>query len=327
MRSAIRLLVIFLILHCPMSVVTTARAAQSVTLQLKWEHSFQFAGYYAAKHLGYYDEVGLAVTINPATPATDVVGEVLYGRANFGAGSSSLMLDRHAGKPVVVLAVIFQHSPYVLIAARKTAGQSVHDLLGKRIMMEPLSQELQAYLEREGIGMDQIQVIPHTFDLQDLIDDKVDALAAYITVEPYVLDKAGFQYEIYSPRSVGVDFYGDNLFTSESELRNAPERVKAFRQASLRGWEYAMAHPQEIAELIFKNYAPNTSLQYQEYEAARMAPLVLADVVPVGYMNDGRWNHIKDIYAELGMLPRDFPLEGFLLKPEQQADRSFLYLS
>ncbi len=64
---------------------------------------------------------------------------------------------------------------------------------------------------------------------------------------------------VFSPRSVGIDFYGDNLFTSAAELRKNPARVKAFREASLKGWAYAMEHPEEIAELICKNTRPSTA--------------------------------------------------------------------
>src|SRR5260221_3899323 len=128
-----------------------AGSLEPVSIQLKWTPNFQFAGYYAAQALGYYAEAGLDVTIKPAQAGVDVVDEVLSGRANFGTGTSSLVLERKAGKPVVALAVIFQHSPQVLIAISHGAQQSISDLLGKRIMIEPGSEELLAYLKRQGI--------------------------------------------------------------------------------------------------------------------------------------------------------------------------------
>ena len=75
-------------------------------------------------------------------------------------------------------------------------------------------------------------------------------MSAYVTHETYYFDRAGLSYQTYTPRLGGIDFYGDNLFTSELELKRYPERVRAFRKASLRGWQYAMAHPEEIADLI-----------------------------------------------------------------------------
>lgn len=295
-------------------------AATPVTLQLKWTHNFQFAGYYAALEKGYYRDAGLEVRIEEARPGLDVVGQVVSGRADFGVGNSALLLDRHAGRPVVVLATIFQHSPAVYIARRQSAAQSVHDLAGQRVMVEPAMAELTAYLRREGIADDRLTVVEHSFNTRDLIDGKVDAMSAYLSHEPYFLDQAGVDYQIFTPRSVGIDFYGDNLFTSESLLKARPDLARAFRRASLRGWEYAMAHPGEIATLIHERYAPAVSRDFQLFAARQMQSLIRADMVEIGYMNKGRWQHIAETYEGIGMLPANFDFAGFLYAPDGSAD-------
>ena len=107
-----------------------ASALEQVALQLKWKHQFQFAGYYAAQEKGYYRDAGLEVSVIEAGPETDPVREVLDGRAQFGVSNSALLLARAQGKPVVALAVIFQHSPFILAARRDGGIRSVHDLAG-----------------------------------------------------------------------------------------------------------------------------------------------------------------------------------------------------
>ena len=161
-----------------------AHALDAVTLQLKWSHAFQFAGYYAAKEKGYYREAGLDVAIQEASPGDDPLKIVLGGKAQYGVGNSSLLLARNSGQPVVVLAAIFQHSPVVLITRRQGPVQAIHDLAGKRLMIEPQSDELLAYLKQEGIPLASIVQIEHSFKPQDLIDGKVDAISAYVTNEP-----------------------------------------------------------------------------------------------------------------------------------------------
>ena len=101
-----------------------AHALEKVTLQLKHAHQFQFAGYYAAKEQGYYREAGLDVSIREGGDGNQPERDVIAGRAQYGVGSSSLLLARAAGKPVVVLGVIFQHSPYVLLMARSSGMTS-----------------------------------------------------------------------------------------------------------------------------------------------------------------------------------------------------------
>lgn len=297
----------------------TAWARENVVLQLKWHHAFQFAGYYAALERGYYREAGLDVDIRSGAPGIDVVERVLSGEADFGVGTSSLLLARAAGKPVVALAVIFQHSPLAIAVPVRGALQSVHDLVGKRVMIEPQSDELFAYLLRESIATDMINLVPHSFDIDDLIQGRVDAASVYVTNEPYFLDKAGLSYQILTPRSAGIDFYGDNLFVGEALLRQDPERVAAFRAASLRGWAYALKHPDEVIRLIRSRYAPEAELRFLEVEAARMLPLIRADLIEIGYMHRGRWTHIAETYASLGLLPADFPLGDFLYQPAPDA--------
>lgn len=307
----------------------SAYALETVTLQLKWTHAFQFAGYYAAQEKGFYREAGLNVRFLEAGPGIDPVESVLTGKAEFGVGTSNLLLARKAGKPVVVLAVVFQHSPLVLMArsTRPGATLDIRDLAGKRIMIEPQSDELIAYLKQEGVNPQKLIQIPHSFQPNDLIEGRVDAMSAYVSNEPYFLDKARFTYQTFTPRTAGIDFYGDNLFTTEKQLQTKPERVRAFREASLRGWQYAMEHPEEIATLLAERYPQRHSRDFYLYEAKHMAALLRTDLIEVGYMNRGRWRHIADTYADLGLLPRGYSLDGFLYEPNKSVDLTKLTIA
>lgn len=316
-----------LMLLAAMLVALPSHALDSVTLQLKWTHAFQFAGYYAAKEQGYYREAGLDVSIVEALPGVDPVKNVLDGKAEFGVGTSALLLQRKVGQPIVVLAVIFQHSPYVLIARQHRATQAVHDLIGKRVMLEPQADELLAYLKKEGIPLSRITQVEHSYDPQDLIDGRIEAIAGYVTNQPYYFDRARIPYQIYTPRSAGIDFYGDNLFTTKQELKMHSERVRAFREASLRGWKYAVEHPEEMADLIVAKYSQRHTRDYFLFEAKQTIALIHPELIEVGYMNASRWRHIADTYADIGMLSRDFALDGFLYDPNPQRDLTWFYRS
>jgi diguanylate cyclase (GGDEF)-like protein/PAS domain S-box-containing protein len=295
-------------------------ALDQVTLQLKHAHQFQFAGYYAALEFGYYKEAGLDVRILEGQDGNAPERDVLAGRAQYGTGASNLLLARLAGRPVVVLAVIFQHSPYAL-AMRQTGGDpDLRRLIGKRAMIGSLTDELSsadellAYLAKEGVPPASFTRVAHSFDPQDLISGKVEAMSIYTTNEPDTFDRLGFPYDIYSPRAVGIDFYGDNLFTSEQEIANHPARVRAFRAASLRGWQWAMSHQEEAADLILNKYSRRADRQHLLYEARQMVPLVQPVLVEIGYMNPDRWQHIADVYSSLGMLPKNASFDGFMYR-------------
>lgn len=290
-------------------VALPAWGLEKITLQLNWKHQFQFAGYYAAIEHGYYRQAGFEVQVVEAAEGEDPIGQVLRGQAQFGVGASELALHRGRGEPVVALAVILQHSPLVLLASRKQF-ETIHDLAGKRIMLMPHETELYAYFKREGIQT--YQAIPHTFNPGDLISGKVDALSAYATDETFSLQQARFPYIAFTPRSAGIDFYGDTLYTTESEVDRHPARVKAFREASLKGWLYAMSHPEEIADLIVSRYSARHSRAHLLFEAREMARLMQPDLVEIGHMAPGRWQQIADTYAELGMIPAGKSMEGLI---------------
>lgn len=304
---------------------TPAFSLEEVRLQLKWTHQFQFAGYYAAQEQGYYREAGLKVDIIEARPGLAPLQEVLRGRAEYGVGNSGLLLARFAGDPVVVLAVILQHSPFVLLTRQESAIQSIQDLAGKRLMIEPQADDIVTYLIHEGIPLDNVERVTHSHSIQDFISGRVDAMSAYSTDEPYLLQREGIKFNAYSPRSAGIDFYGDNLFTTEDELRKHPERVKKFREASLRGWHYAMDHQQELVELILQKYSRIRDRDHLAFEAHQMQLLMHPELIDIGYMLEGRWRHIANTYASLGMLPDNVSLKGFLYDANPQRDYSWLF--
>lgn len=300
-------------------------AEETVRLQLKWRHQFQFAGYYAAKEKGYYRQAGLNVELIEAAPDTDSTKVVSQGDAEYGVGNSGILLSRNAGKPLVVLAVILQHSPFALLTQKNSDIRNIHDLAGKRLMVEPLADEIFAYLHHEGVPIRNLGAIFRRHNVDKFISGEVDAISAYITDEPYLLEKEGIDFNIYMPQSAGIDFYGDNLFTTERELEEHPERVKKFREASLRGWRYAMNHQEEIIDLILSKYPTQKNREFLAYEARQMQRLMHPELIDVGYMLEGRWRHIAQTYASLGMLPADIDLEGFLYRENPRQDYFWFY--
>src|SRR5258705_3369718 len=81
-----------------------AVALEAVSLQLKWKHQFQFAGYYQALEQGLYRDAGLDVTIREGGPDIDVSEAGGGGKADFGGCSAGVLRGLGAGRPVGRLA-------------------------------------------------------------------------------------------------------------------------------------------------------------------------------------------------------------------------------
>ncbi|MDO9320310.1 MAG: ABC transporter substrate-binding protein [Pseudomonas sp.] len=316
-----------LLLLCLLSPTAPADNAplQVIDFQLRWKHQFQFAGYYAAIAQGYYREEGLDVRLHEGAPGKTPVDEVLTGRAQYAESNSELLYERLNGKPLVALAAIFQHSPSVLLARADTGIRTVHDLLGKRVMLmnAQTDADFLTMFRREGMDAGRIQLQPSSYAIEDLASGKVDAFNSYLTNEPFFLQQQGIEYVVISPSTYGIDFYSDILFTSEAEVEEHPERVEAFRRATLRGWRYAMDHPEEIIELLIKQYQVPKSRAHLQFEAQVMRSLILPDLIEIGHMNPGRWHRMAEAFLEQGMVPDTGRLEGFSYDPNppQQVKR------
>jgi PAS domain S-box-containing protein len=300
--------------HALALTLSPAGAAEKVTIQLKWLHQFQFAGYYAAQDQGYYRDAGLDVTLLEARPGTDPLQTVMQGQAQYGVGNTTLLLARGIGQPVVVLASVFQHSGATLLR-RLDADGKPRPWPGTRLMIAPNNEELTVFLKKSGVRMDSLYQVPHSYNYDDLAEGRVDAMSVYLTEAPYVLDHLNLRYELLSPRSQGLDFYGDVLYTTESELREHPARAQALREATLRGWVYAMQHPGEIADLIRARYPERHSREHLMFEAQRIAQLLEQPLIELGYSNPERWRTLAQAYIDQGMLPANFNLDGFLYQP------------
>ncbi|HVJ45576.1 MAG TPA: ABC transporter substrate-binding protein [Luteolibacter sp.] len=305
--------------------VSKALALEKVSLQLKWTHQFQFAGYYAAVEKGFYRDAGLDVEIREALPEQDTAREVTKGAADFGVGTSNLILLRSQGEPVVVLGVIYQHSPFVLISTAASGIRDIHELSQKKVMMELDAAELLGYFKHEGIDVSKVDVVPHSFRLDDLLENKVQGMACYSTDQPFFLKQRGVDYVTFNPRAGGIDFYGDNLFTTEKQIEENPERVKRFVDASLKGWKYAMEHPQEMVDLIVAKYPGRHSRDHLVFEAAETAKLMHPELIEVGYVNPGRWESIAKTYTDLGMMKKQVDLGKFIYERDPKPDLRWLY--
>lgn len=294
-----------------------------VTIQLKWYHQFQFAGYYAAIHKGFYEEEGLRVILKEGGPHIHVDHEVISGKADFGVMGSELIQKRAEGKPVTLLAVILQHSTRAIFVRKNSSIQGPADLIGKTIMLNLNEDiEFQSMFRDEGIATDRINIVPKDNSAnKKFINGEIDGLNGSIGNQPFIFQQKGVSVSAIRPISYGTDFYGDSLFTSDQLVEEHPERVKKIIRASIRGWYYAMNNSKEIADLILREYTKKKSREHLIYEAEAMRKLILPDLVDIGHINPHRIERIAQIYREHGLIEDDSSLQGLLYSPDSKESK------
>ena len=285
---------------------TAIKPLEPVVLQLKWLHQFQFAGYYAAKAQGYYAEEGLDVEIKPRDPKQDYVQQVLSGQADYGTGDSGLIAHYANGQPLLALAAIFQHDPLALFSKQTSGIISPYEMAGKRIMYVFAGEDnapVRAMLAEANLKQSDYTAVDQSLDNNDFIADKVDLISGYLTDRPFEFQQKGIKVNIINPQSYGIDFYGDLLFTTRRELAEHPGRAERFRRASLKGWQYALDHPEEIIRIIHDQYRSKLTLEHLRFEAAETRKLIVPDNVPLGQIDPARLRRVASLYERLELAP------------------------
>lgn len=237
--------------------LTATSEVKKVTLQLSWFDQFQFAGYYIAKEKGFYKELGLDVEIKPFKFGIDIPKEVSNNTIDFAIGREALILDRAKHKNIVALYALFQASPLVLLTTKESKINSINDFKNKRIMTTIANASevsLKAMLKSKNVDLEDLNFLKHTHNINDLIEKNTDIMSAYTSKSPFILQNKGISYNMFAPKEYGFDMYSDLLFTSEHLISNELKMVKAFKKASLKGWEYAYSNIEESVDLILSKY-------------------------------------------------------------------------
>jgi len=290
----------FLIIFSIFLYSVCAQPLEKVTLQLQWKHQFEFAGFYAAKELGFYEEAGLDVEFKEFESTMDITAEVLSGRADYATSYSSIINDYLHRKPIVLVANFFKQSPLVLVTQPHI--KTPKDLAGKTVMGlldSTHNTTLISMLEKFDVSTDDFTNVSRSFAIDSFIKKEVDAISVFTTNEIYTLNQKAVPYNVLDPAAFGIKFYDVNLFTSKSEAVNNPQRVKALRQATIKGWEYAINNKEEIAKLILRKYnTQNKTLDALLFEAKQIEYLMLTNVYPIGSVDMQMIQSIADTYKQ-----------------------------
>jgi PAS domain S-box-containing protein len=308
---------------------SAAAAGEKVVLQLCWDHQFQFAGYYAAKWQGYYEEAGLDVEIRPAVKPDRTflspLAEVAKGRAHFGIGASDILVGRDKGMPLVVLAPIFQHSAAEFYVLRDSSIQTPADLVGKTAIRREndlIEAEFFAMLRAEGVDPGQLEFVPFksvSASMQSLLSGEIDVVLGYALTTPYQAMRMGVELSSMRPSMYGIDFYGDTLFSSTTTVSRHPEMVGKFVKASLKGWEYALDHPEEIAWRIStelpRQFPLDDPFDFNLFQVQGVMKLCPYPHVGLGHNNPERWQRMHEYLKQSGLVEGKLDLQELIYDP------------
>lgn len=287
-----------------------AKDLKNVTVQLEWKNTFEFSGFFVAKELGFYKDAGLNVKTKEWSHGVNTVDDVLNGKSTYGLVRTSSLLDANRSKKFTYLLALYQSNPLIILADKSANINSLQDLKNKRLMAtkDHLSEvSITSMFHTSGLKVQDINITKHSFNVKDMLNGKADAMVAYISNEPFLLQEAGGEATIFSPKDFGIDFYNDLLIVSTEYLNKYPKEVERFRKATIKGYEYAYAHINETVDLVYKKYnSLHKSKEAILYEANELKKLAYYKTDKIGAVSGEKLQSIYDIYKSLGLAHGDF---------------------
>lgn len=278
-----------------------------VTVQLKWLHQAQFAGFYAAEAQGFYDEENLIVTFIPGGVGIDVLRAVVDNGATFGvAGADSIILGRADGLPIVAIATTYRINPFVMVAFTDSGITSPRDFVGRTVSHSPGSgdtTQLYAMLDKAGVDREQVEFVPYTYDITPFLDGEIDVLNSFAAGSLLTLQASldGRDVNLIWPGDYGVHFYSDTIFTTSNLISENPDLVRRFLRATLRGHRFVIENVTQGVDATM-NYAENQDRELQTSMLTASIPLIHTGEDQIGWMRPEIWQGMYELLLEYGYL-------------------------
>jgi len=290
-----------------------------VTLQLQWVPQSQFAGYFAARDLGFYEDVGLDVTI--VDGGLDIVPATVL---DSGASDFAIswvprgLVPREEGLNITNIAQVFQRSGTLQVSFADSGIDSVDDLAGTNVGNWGFGNEFElvAGLRKNGIDpASDVTMVGQDFNMTALINGDIDTAQAMIYNEyAMVLETVNADTgELYQPEDfniidwndVGTAMLQDAIWADADRLDDDEayrEMAVKFVEGSLRGWIHCRDNPQDCVEAILAAEPPFGGPGHQAWMMNEINPLVWPSPQGVGVMDPVLWQQTVDIATAEGIL-------------------------
>ena len=247
-----------------------------IVLQTDWFPQPEHGGFYQALAKGYYREAGLEVDILPGGPNAMSTQKVLKGTVQFAMNRADTIYSLASRDvPVELVMATLQHDPQAILLHASNPINSLEELDGERVMAIPGLTWIKWLEARYGI---KLEIIPHDFGLERFLNDPSFIQQCLLTNEPFYVRQAGVEPKVIPLRRSGFDPY-HGIYCLKSYAEQNPEAVRAFVEASVRGWkDFILNDPSPALRLIAERN-PKMNQAFMDYcvETLRQQNLVTGE--------------------------------------------------
>ncbi|NOU69572.1 myristoyl transferase [Paenibacillus sp. LMG 31461] len=285
------------------SAAPAAKPIVPATVVLNWFAEPEHGGNFAALSKGYYKDAGFDMTLMPGGPSVSSTQIVASGKAQFGmANGDDILVARQEGIPVVAIATSMQKSPQALFYHKDSGVKDFGDLNTHKVYVASTASFWQFI--KNKYKLTNAQEMKYTGQLVNFVSDKTALTQGYVTSEPFTMDQQKVEYGTLLVADSGYKIYAGVYFTTEKMIAEHPDQVKAFVEATVKGWDYYKDHSDEINPSI-QTKNPDMGLDMMKYSAAKEMDFVFggdAATKGTGIMTKERWEEVQKQLVEVGVL-------------------------
>lgn len=287
---------------------------EEVTFVLDWTPNTNHTGVYVAKAKGYFEEAGLQVTIIQP-PEDGAAMLVAGGGAQFGVDFQDSLAPAFASEeklPVTAVAAVIQHNTSGLISLKENGIDTPKKMEGFSYATWNLETEqaiIKYIMERDGGDFSKLNMIPSTVaDVVSALETDVDLVWIYYAWDGVATKLKGLQtnYINFADLDTSLDYYSPVIIANNDYLKENPKQAKAFLQAVKKGYEFAMEHPKEAADILCKE-APELDTEIVKESQKWLADQYQADAESWGLIDGARWDGFYQWLYENGVIQQEIP--------------------
>ncbi|TDG00535.1 ABC transporter substrate-binding protein [Paenibacillus piri] len=277
------------------------------SLILNWFAEPEHGGNFAAVVKGFYKDAGFDMTLTPGGPQVSATQIVASGKAQFGmANGDDILVARQEGIPVVAIATSMQKSPQALFYHKEDKSiKDFGDLNGHKVYVASTASFWQ-YIKKK-YKLDNAQEMKYTGQLVNFVNDPNALTQGYMTSEPFTLKQQNVEIGSLLVADSGYKIYAGVYFTTEKMIAEHPDQVKAFVEATVKGWDYYKDHSEEINPFI-KEKNPDMGLDMMKFSAQQEIDFVYggdAATMGTGIMTKERWVEVQKQLVDVGILKKE----------------------
>lgn len=291
----------------PSTVDRSAEAVPGVNraaVQLNWYPEAEHGGIYQASVDQTYRDAGLEVEIRPGGRATTVGPELEMGRSQFAiANADDVVLYRAQGMDIVAVLAVMQNHPRCILVREDSGVTRFQDLAGKKLAR----QAGRPFLEfmRSKQLLDQLTEVPYDGSVTALIASPDTVIQAYSYTEPILAEQQGVKVRKLMLSDLGWNPYSSVLITSGKLIRDEPELIRSFVQATRRGWQNYLTNPSGGNAAILKANKHTVTAEVLESGGPEVRSLAMPEgtsLESIGMMTRQRWETLVQQMVVLKLL-------------------------